>query len=89
MEHILEQGARVRRAEATSRPRSIPPAPRVPASGRVFGAEEIVELVRTSLDFWLTAGPEARAFEKRARAPSRPPPRAARQLRLVGQPARR
>ena len=38
--------------------------PRVPASGRVFGPEEVVELVRTSLDFWLTAGPEASVFEK-------------------------
>ena len=38
--------------------------PRVPASGRVFGPEEVVELVRTSLDFWLTAGPEAQVFEK-------------------------
>jgi CDP-6-deoxy-D-xylo-4-hexulose-3-dehydrase len=36
----------------------------VPASGRVFGPEEVVELVRTSLDFWLTAGPEARVFER-------------------------
>ena len=34
-----------------------PASPAVPASGRVFGDEEVVELVRTSLDFWLTAGP--------------------------------
>jgi CDP-4-dehydro-6-deoxyglucose reductase, E1 len=47
------------------RPRPFDPAsPRVPASGRVFGPEEVVELVRTSLDFWLTAGPEARVFER-------------------------
>jgi CDP-6-deoxy-D-xylo-4-hexulose-3-dehydrase len=46
-------------------PRAFDPVnPRVPASGRVFGPEEVVELVRTSLDFWLTAGPEAAAFEK-------------------------
>jgi CDP-4-dehydro-6-deoxyglucose reductase, E1 len=46
-------------------PRPFDPAnPRVPASGRVFGPEEVVELVRTSLDFWLTAGPEASAFER-------------------------
>ena len=46
-------------------PRPFDPAnPRVPASGRVFGPEEVVELVRTSLDFWLTAGPEAAVFEK-------------------------
>jgi CDP-6-deoxy-D-xylo-4-hexulose-3-dehydrase len=46
-------------------PRPFDPAnPRVPASGRVFGPEEVVELVRASLDFWLTAGPEATVFEK-------------------------
>jgi CDP-4-dehydro-6-deoxyglucose reductase, E1 len=44
-----------------------PSAPRVPCSGRVFGEEEVVELVRSSLDFWLTAGPEAAAFERRLR----------------------
>jgi CDP-6-deoxy-D-xylo-4-hexulose-3-dehydrase len=36
----------------------------VPVSGRVYGAEEVVELVRTSLDFWLTAGPETARFER-------------------------
>ena len=37
----------------------------MPASGRVFGAEEVVELVRTSLDFWLTTGRFAAEFEAR------------------------
>jgi CDP-4-dehydro-6-deoxyglucose reductase, E1 len=46
------------------RPAFDPENPRVAASGRVFGPEEVVELVRTSLDFWLTAGPEAKAFER-------------------------
>jgi CDP-6-deoxy-D-xylo-4-hexulose-3-dehydrase len=41
-----------------------PTSPAVPVSGRVFGAEEVVELVRTSLDFWLTAGPETKKFER-------------------------
>ena len=36
----------------------------MPVSGRVFGPEEVVELVRTSLDFWLTAGPETARFER-------------------------
>ena len=45
-----------------------PSAPHVPCSGRVFGEEEVVELVRSSLDFWLTAGPEAAAFERKLRA---------------------
>jgi CDP-4-dehydro-6-deoxyglucose reductase, E1 len=39
-------------------------SPSVPVSGRVFGPEEVVELVRTSLDFWLTAGPETKKFER-------------------------
>jgi CDP-6-deoxy-D-xylo-4-hexulose-3-dehydrase len=39
--------------------------PSVPVSGKVFGAEEVVELVRTSLDFWLTAGPEHKNFERK------------------------
>jgi len=30
----------------------------------VFGPEEVVALVRASLDFWLTSGPETRAFER-------------------------
>jgi CDP-4-dehydro-6-deoxyglucose reductase, E1 len=52
-------------ATAAHAPRPFDPArPHVPASGRVFGPEEVVELVRTSLDFWLTAGPEARVFER-------------------------
>jgi CDP-6-deoxy-D-xylo-4-hexulose-3-dehydrase len=41
-----------------------PTRPSVPVSGRVFGTEEVVELVRTSLDFWLTAGPETKKFER-------------------------
>lgn len=32
-------------------------------AGRVFDAEELVNLVDSSLDFWLTAGPNAEAFE--------------------------
>lgn len=38
--------------------------PMVPVSGKVFGPEEVVALVRTSLDFWLTAGPETARFER-------------------------
>ena len=33
--------------------------------GRYFGEEELVSLVDSSLDFWLTAGPWAHRFEKR------------------------
>ncbi|HKD37370.1 MAG TPA: lipopolysaccharide biosynthesis protein RfbH [Pirellulales bacterium] len=36
----------------------------VPVAGRVFDAAEIVELVDSSLDFWLTAGRYADGFER-------------------------
>jgi len=38
--------------------------PSVPVSGKVFGPEEVVELVRSSLDFWLTSGQETQRFER-------------------------
>jgi CDP-4-dehydro-6-deoxyglucose reductase, E1 len=38
--------------------------PSVPVSGKVFGPEEVVELVRSSLDFWLTSGSETQRFER-------------------------
>jgi CDP-4-dehydro-6-deoxyglucose reductase, E1 len=41
-----------------------PANPSVPVSGKVFGPEEVVELVRSSLDFWLTSGPETQRFER-------------------------
>lgn len=37
----------------------------IPVSGKVYGAEEIKNLVDTSLDFWLTTGRFNDAFEKR------------------------
>ena len=43
----------------------IPGETPVPCAGRVFGAEEIVSLVDSSLDFWLTTGRFAEEFEKR------------------------
>src|SRR4051794_11217350 len=52
-------------AERHTPPVFDPAHPTVPVSGKVFGAEEVVELVRTSLDFWLTAGPEHKNFERK------------------------
>jgi CDP-4-dehydro-6-deoxyglucose reductase, E1 len=37
----------------------------VPVAGRVFDAEEVVSLVDSSLDFWLTTGRYAHTFERR------------------------
>src|SRR5438270_9786627 len=45
-------------------PRPFDPAnPSVPVSGKVFGPEEVVAVVRAGLDFWLTSGEEHRRFE--------------------------
>lgn len=37
----------------------------VPVSGKAFGPEELEALVECALDFWLTAGPYAKQFEKK------------------------
>jgi CDP-6-deoxy-D-xylo-4-hexulose-3-dehydrase len=42
-----------------------PANPSVPVSGKLIGAPEIVELVRSSLDGWLTAGAEHKRFERK------------------------
>ena len=42
----------------------VPGVSAVPVSGKVFGAEEMVNLVDSSLDFWLTTGRFAEAFER-------------------------
>src|SRR5262249_25729633 len=36
----------------------------IPVSGRVFDDDELTTLVAAALDFWLTAGPYADAFER-------------------------
>ena len=36
----------------------------VPYAGRVFTGDEVAAAVRTTLDFWLTLGPEGAAFEQ-------------------------
>lgn len=41
----------------------VPGETHVPYAARVFRGEEVVAAVRTSLDFWLTHGPECRRFE--------------------------
>jgi CDP-6-deoxy-D-xylo-4-hexulose-3-dehydrase len=59
----------VRRYHAVAHPRE-PWAPfkgRVNYSGRVYGPEELVNLVDASLDFWLTLGPWGDLFESRMR----------------------
>ena len=43
----------------------VPGKSRVNYGGRYFDAEEVVNLVDSSLDFWLTAGPWATKFERK------------------------
>jgi CDP-6-deoxy-D-xylo-4-hexulose-3-dehydrase len=42
----------------------VPGESKVPVTGKVFGAEEIIAAVSASLDFWLTAGPYTEKFER-------------------------
>lgn len=37
----------------------------IPVTGKVFGTEELMAAVNSSLDFWLTAGPQSEKFESR------------------------
>ena len=39
---------------------------RIPYAGRVFDEKEVINLVDSSLDFWLTAGRYTDEFEKRS-----------------------
>lgn len=52
-------------AVAHTRPPFVPGRSRVNYAGRVFGPEEMVNLVDSSLDFWLTMGPYGDLFETR------------------------
>jgi CDP-4-dehydro-6-deoxyglucose reductase, E1 len=63
---ILEQ---VRRYHALAHRREpfVPYKSRVQYAGRVFGEEEVVNLVDSALDFWLTLGPYGELFEQRMR----------------------
>ncbi len=62
-ESILEQVVEYHRAAFAPRP-FVPGETAVPYAGRVFDAEEVVTLVDSALDFWLTSGRFAAAFER-------------------------
>ncbi len=51
--------------EAHAQKPFIPGNSPVPVSGKVYGSEELVSLVESSLDFWLTTGRFNDAFEKK------------------------
>lgn len=52
---------------AHAEPEFRPFASRVPYSGRVYGPEELVNVVSAGLDFWLTLGPWGEQFERSLR----------------------
>lgn len=52
-------------AEAFPETQFLPGVSRVPVSGKVFGSEELNNVVDASLDFWLTTGRFTEAFESR------------------------
>ncbi len=62
-EQILLLVSEFWREQFSERP-FVPGESRVPVSGRVFNATEMVKLVDSSLDFWLTTGRFALEFEK-------------------------
>jgi CDP-6-deoxy-D-xylo-4-hexulose-3-dehydrase len=65
-QEILSKVAEYHAAEHGATPFQ-PYVSRVPYSGRVFGPEEMVNLVSAGLDFWLTLGPWGEVFERKLR----------------------
>jgi CDP-4-dehydro-6-deoxyglucose reductase, E1 len=61
-EHILELVKEYHKVKFAKKPFE-PGKSLVRYAGRVFDEKELVTLVDSSLDFWLTAGPHAEAFE--------------------------
>ncbi|MFO0735177.1 MAG: lipopolysaccharide biosynthesis protein RfbH [Labilithrix sp.] len=61
---ILELTRELQRRRSSKRSLFMPGQTTVPYSGRVFDQEEVAAAVKSSLDFWLTLGPEGEAFEK-------------------------
>ena len=64
-QQILELTREYYREVHETKPEFVPGKTHVNYGGRFFDAEEMVNLVDSSLDFWLTAGPWARKFETR------------------------
>ncbi len=64
----------------------VPGSSPIPVSGRVFDDDDLVKLVDSSLDFWLTTGRFAHEFERDFAKRMGLPPLPAGQLRILGQP---
>lgn len=61
---ILELTRELTKRRTGKRSLFMPGTTSVPYSGRVYDHEEVEAAVKSSLDFWLTLGPEGLAFEK-------------------------
>lgn len=61
-EHILEQVREY--CEKYHEKKPYQPGDRIPYAGRIYDAEEMVNLVDSALEFWLTAGRYTAQFEK-------------------------
>ncbi len=59
--NLIKQLRRIEHREDTF----LPGTSRIPYGGRVYDEKELINLVDASLDFWLTAGRYAAAFEER------------------------
>jgi CDP-4-dehydro-6-deoxyglucose reductase, E1 len=63
-EYSLRTHAAQRPGDDGARPKFIPGETVIPYAGRVFTEDEVEAAVGSTLDFWLTLGPEGEAFEK-------------------------
>src|ERR1039458_2690009 len=63
-EEILERVRELVAERQAAEPPFVPGESPVRYAGRVYGAEEVVNLVESSLEFWLTAGRWAKRLEK-------------------------
>jgi len=61
---ILDRAAELARLRRASEPPFVPGETPVRYAGRVYGEEEVVNLVESGLEFWLTAGRWADRFER-------------------------
>ena len=52
-------------AQSQDMPGFVPGKSRIPYAGRIYDAEEMVNLVDASLEFWLTYGRYSEEFERR------------------------
>lgn len=63
-EQVLYASKKHYEVKHKSKDESFTPGDRIPYAGRVFDEKEIVNLINSSLDFWLTTGKYAERFEK-------------------------